>query len=136
MFIFYYLFFRNDSLQFHRVYEFVHREITAIMPLINSDLTERGINLIGITNCTMRTFIFHEIRCSDAIRIITVHLRELTNQFVNEVYNFASSLFNLYFYDRNVQYLRPDGTPAILYYTTVRKNKIFYYINYLYYMYF
>lgn len=65
---------------------------------------------------------FYEIRRPEARRIVTIHLRDYTQRFINEVYNFASSLYNIDFYDQNVQYISHDGTSLFFYHRPVRIN--------------
>jgi len=101
--------FRANPSQTHRLYIFILRDIIAIreslrggdqaMPLTNVT------DAVDVTNYIMQLLLTHEIRQLHLLNVLRPILDLHAVQFVHELYNFASSPYDIREYDLNVTFI-------------------------------
>ncbi|XP_060857613.1 E3 ubiquitin-protein ligase Topors-like [Metopolophium dirhodum] len=100
-------FYRNNPLQLHRLHLFILRDISAIRKCLR--LENRARLILGETNMTVASSVMEsllncEIRQLHMLFRLRHFLDVYTRHFCHELYNFASSPFDIMEYDRNVLY--------------------------------
>lgn len=107
--------FRDNPAQLYRLYGFIVRDISIIRNLQRShgQPYNDDISNDSVSNSILHSIFLYEIRDPYLVSILRQHLGDHTEHFCHELYNYASSPYDMFGYDRNVVYSSTSGIRSL-----------------------